>query len=59
MNVNGGIDSMFQVCEYAIATYSEASVDAYQRLLVVWVQCKQLLQQSVHPKTLDIPEVSD
>ena len=45
------------MCEYAMSTYYEISMETYRRLLVVWVHCKQLLQQSLHSKALDIAEV--
>lgn len=40
-----------------MATYSEVSLAIRWKLFIVWVQCKQLLQQQIPNKTFGIGEV--
>ena len=47
-----------QVCEYAMATYSDVPLSRRRKLLETWVKCKLLLQQPIPTKTYGIDEVS-
>ena len=47
-----------QVCEYAMATYSDVPLSWRRKLLETWVKCKLLLQQPIPIRTYGIGEVS-
>jgi hypothetical protein len=47
-----------QVCEYAMATYTDVPLSRRRKLLEMWVKCKLLLQQSIPIRTYGIGEVS-
>lgn len=47
-----------KVCDYATSVGTGVSLTLRKQLLAVWVQCKQMLHQSISANTYDINEVS-
>ena len=46
-----------QVCDYAIRMSENVPMGIRRKLLSAWVQCKQMLQQSIPSKVFGIHEV--